>query len=276
MEFSPRMQAIACALPIRFLWVSRPGRYSGVPAPPRRCSTSRPGADRQPPCVTSAFNDAGPLVNRLLAIDDPMLLRPKMTAGRLLREAPRNAAWRTALMSALVGILQNEDLPQGVRGQVIAAFAMSGDPNVAALFRQLMTAPSTELRRFAALGAGVLADAKSVEELVAVITQSVGRARQAACLALVEIGSAAALEAVATALLRGDEQLRIAAAEALANHPAEGQEALREGITSEDILVRRAIVYGLARVNEPWATELLERVQIEDEQWVVRNAGVES
>ncbi len=223
----------------------------------------------------AAFSDASALIDGLLTLEDPMLLRPKITAARLLRDAPRNATWRTALMSTLVGILQNEDMPQGLRGQVIAAFALSGDPNVAALFRQLMTAPSTELRRFAALGAGVLADAKSVEELAGVITQSMGRARQAACLALVQIGSTPALEAVATALLRGDEQLRIAAAEALANHPAEGQEALREGIGSEDILVRRAIVYGLARVDQPWAGELLEKVQIEDEQWVVRNAAVE-
>jgi hypothetical protein len=80
---------------------------------------------------------------------------------------------------------------------------------------------------------------------------------------------------VATALLRGDEQLRIAAAEALSNHPAEGHEALREGIGSQDILVRRAIIYGLARVDEPWAGELLQRTQVEDEQWVVRNAAVE-
>jgi len=91
----------------------------------------------------------------------------------------------------------------------------------------------------------------------------------------VEIGTSQALEAVATSLMRGDEELRIFAAEALANHPGEGHEALREGITSQDILVRRAIVYGLARVPESWAVELLEKVQVEDEQWVVRNVAVE-
>ena len=224
----------------------------------------------------AAFGDANDLVNGLLALDDPMLLRPKITAARLLRDAPRNAAWRTPLMTTLVGILQSEDQPQGLRGQVVAAFAMSGDPNVSALFRQLMaTTTSSELQRFAALGAGMLADAKAVDELAGVIAHSYGPARLAACLALVQVGSTPALEAVATALLRGDEQLRIAAAEALANHPAEGQEALREGISSEDILVRRAIVYGLARVDEPWARELLENVQVQDEQWVVRNAAVE-
>lgn len=223
----------------------------------------------------AAFSDASELVNSLLTLDDPILLRPRITAARLLRDAPRNAAWRTPLMSSLVEILQNEDQPQGLRGQVVAAFALSGDPSVAALFRQLMSAPSAELRRFAALGAGVLADAKSVEGLAGVIAQSAGRARQAACLALVQIGTAPALEAVATALLRGDEPLRIAAAEALANHPTEGREALREGMTSEDILVRRAIIYGLARVDEPWAQELLEKAQTQEEQWVVRNTAVE-
>ena len=223
----------------------------------------------------AAFNDANALVRSLLTSDDPMLQRSRITAARLLRDAPRNAPWRPAVMSTLVGLLQDEDLPQGLRGQVVAALVLSGDPGVAPLFRQLMAAPSVELCRFAALGAGAITDPKAVEDLAAVLAQSVGRARQAACLALVQIGSVPALEAVATALLRGDEQLRIAAAEALANHPSEGQEALREGITNEDILVRRAIIYGLARVDQPWATELLEKAQIEDEQWVVRNAAVE-
>jgi hypothetical protein len=223
----------------------------------------------------AAFSDANALVNGLLTLDDPMLLRPKITAARLLRDAPRNAAWRASLMSALVAILQDEEQPQGLRGQMITAFALSGDPNVTALFRQLMMVPSAEMQRFAALGAGLLVDAKAVEGLADVLMKSMGRARQAACLALVQIGNPEALETVATALLRGDEQLRIAAAEALANHPTDGQEALREGIASEDILVRRAIVYGLARVDESWATEILEKVQIQDEQWVVRNAAVE-
>jgi hypothetical protein len=223
----------------------------------------------------AAFGDASALVNGLLAMDDPMLQRPSLSAARLLREAPRNAPWRAALMSKLVGILRGEDQPIGLRGQVIAAFALSGDPNIAALFRQLMQVPFSELQRLGALGAGALADAKSVEALATVISHSNGPARQAACLALVHIGTPQALEMVGTALLRGDEQLRIAAAEALANHPAEGHVALREGMTSQDILVRRAVIYGLSRVNEPWTVELLERAQVDDEQWAVRSAAVE-
>lgn len=223
----------------------------------------------------AAFNDATPLITSLLSAPDTVLQRPKLTAGRLLRDAPKNAPWRGQVLAALVQILQNEDAPLGLRGQALAAFATSGDPNAVALFRQLLMVPSNDLRQLAALGCGLFQDAKAVEGLSQVLSGAFGAARQAACLALVEIGSQPALEAVATGLLRGDEQLRIAAAEALANHPGDGHEALREGISSQDILMRRAIVYGLARIQEPWARELLEKTQIQDEQWVVRNVAVE-
>lgn len=223
----------------------------------------------------AAFGEVSGLVQTLLTAEDHILLRPRLTAARLLREAPPKAPWRSTVIGALIPILQNEDHPSALRGQVIAALALSGEPNIGALFRQLMLSPSNELRRLAALGAGVVHDVKSVEALVQVLNTSAGSARQAACLALVEIGTPEALEAIAAALLGGDEELRIAAAEALANNPVEGYETLKDGVTSQDILVRRAIVYGLARVREPWAQDLLSKIPTQDEQWVVRNAAVE-
>jgi HEAT repeat protein len=50
---------------------------------------------------------------------------------------------------------------------------------------------------------------------------------------------------------------------------------LKDGATLPDILLRRAVVYGLSRVNEPWAIEMLKKIQIDDDQWVVRNAAGE-
>ena len=223
----------------------------------------------------AAFGDATYIVSGLLAMEDHILMRPKLISARLLRDAPRNAPWRGNVMATLVQLLQNEDNPLGLRGQAMAAFALSGDPNADALFRQLMQAPSSELRRLAALGAGVTRDSKAVDALIGLVAQSTGATQQAACLALVRIGTNQALEAVATALLQGDEQMRVTAAEALANHPTDGREALREGIDSKDILLRRAVVFGLGRVKEPWANELLERTQVQDEQWAVRNVAVE-
>ena len=99
--------------------------------------------------------------------------------------------------------------------------------------------------------------------------------QRAACLALVAIGTPAALEAVARALLSGDDDLRRSAAEALANDPNEGHATLKDGATLNDILVRRAVIYGLGRVDEPWALEILQSIQVEDDQWIVRNAATE-
>ena len=92
---------------------------------------------------------------------------------------------------------------------------------------------------------------------------------------LVAIGTNEALESVAHTLLNGDEDIRRAAGEALANDPNEGYAMLRDGITISDILLRRAVVYGLGRVNEPWAVEALQKIQIDDDQWVVRNSATE-
>jgi HEAT repeat protein len=94
-------------------------------------------------------------------------------------------------------------------------------------------------------------------------------------MALVAIGSINALESVAHILLNGDEDIRRAAAEALANDYVEGHAMLRDGITLKDIILRRAVTYGLGRVNEAWAVETLQKIQIDDDQWVVRNAATE-
>jgi hypothetical protein len=79
------------------------------------------------------------------------------------------------------------------------------------------------------------------------------------------------MEALAEALLHGDEDLRQYAAEAFANHPEEGYPTLQEGSTIDDLLVRRAVVAGLKRIKEDWAIEILEKMRVDDPQWVVKN-----
>jgi HEAT repeat protein len=223
----------------------------------------------------ATFTDATPLIQSLLAENDPILLRPQRQIAMMVRHAPRNAPWRNSAIASLLEILQNDDHPLVLRAEIVSAFAMTKDPHIAALFRQLLHSPSDPLRRLAALGLGLMRDTKSVDALANMLAMNTGPSQSAACLALVAIGTPTALENVATALLQGNEDLRRAAAEALANDPTEGREALREGITSEDILMRRAIVYGLARIPEEWAEELLQKIQVEDTQWVVSNAAVE-
>ncbi len=222
----------------------------------------------------AAKGDATEMVSTLLSQQDEMLDRNKLSAGRFLRDAPRQAPWRAKVMSALVELIKT-DKPVALRMQAVASIAISEDQAGAMLFRQLLQLSDKDIRCMAVLASGAIRDNKSTDQLIALIGDLNPQVRHAACLALVSIGTAQSLEAVARALLRGDEDLRRAAAESLANNRVEGHAALMEGSSAKDILLRRAVVYGLARLHEKWVTEILEKIQVEDEQWVVRNAAVE-
>ncbi|MBV6395648.1 MAG: hypothetical protein HFACDABA_01226 [Anaerolineales bacterium] len=224
----------------------------------------------------AAQGDATKLVEKTLAQEDPLLQRPLLMAARWLRDAPRDAAWRGRIMAGLARVLQTEEYPRGLRSQAMAGLVLSGDPGASALFRQSMQSLSFELICLAALGCGAIQDPRSVELLASSLSAPSAATRRAASLALVALGSAPALEAVARGLLQGDDDVRRAAAEALANHPKDGHETLRDGATLPDIQVRRATVYGLARVEEPWAVEILQSLQVNDSQWIVKTAATEA
>jgi HEAT repeat protein len=224
----------------------------------------------------AAQGDASLLANALLSQMDRPLSRNLLAPARWLRDAPRQAPWRGQVMAKLAELLQQTGQPIGLRGQALAAFLHSGDQSSALLFRQLLTERDSELLQLAALGSGALQDAKAVDLLSALLSSSSPNVRRAALLALVSIGTSAAMDAVAAALLHGDENLRRAAAEAMSNHSGEGYTMLKEGAgMKEELMVRRAVAYGLGRINEPWAEEMVNNLQVLDDQWVVRTAASE-
>lgn len=219
----------------------------------------------------AARGDASAAAEHMLRESDLPLHSQVFAVARWLRDAPRSAAWRSKVFARLLTILQADGQPLGLRGQAMAAFATSGDPGAGALFRQLLDGRSFELVLLAALGSGALRNTKAIDALEEAMQAPSGSVRRATCLALVAIGTEKSLEAVARGLLQGEEELRRAAAEALANDPIEGHAMLKEGATLPDIMLRRAVVHGLSRVHQPWAVELLQKIQVEDDQWAVRN-----
>ena len=223
----------------------------------------------------AARGDASAVADILLKESGLPLYAHMFDVARWLRDAPKDAGWRGKVFASLLTLLQAEGQPQGLRGQAMAAFVSSGDPGAATLFRQLLSSRSFELIPLAALGSGAMVDTKAIDALEEVLQAPVGAVRRATCLALVAIGTEKSLEAVARALLQGDEELRRAAAEALANDPTEGHAMLKEGATLTDIMLRRAVVHGLARIEQPWATEILQSMQVEDDQWAVRNLATQ-
>ena len=210
----------------------------------------------------------------LIERDDVVTHRSVLAAGRALSYIRNNAPWRPEVLRYLAALLVDVATPFRMRARAAAALALSGERGVGALFRKLLSHTDMTVRWLGALGAGLARDAKAVDDLIGLLSDPSRMVQGASALALVAIGTTEALEEVAAVLLSGDDAQRRMAAEALANHPAEGYPTLREAIgLQDDLRVRRAAVYGLARVSQSWAWEILEQVQVEDSQWVVRDAA---
>jgi HEAT repeat protein len=144
------------------------------------------------------------------------------------------------------------------------------------LFRQLLKSEQPILKQLAALGCGIMADKKAIEDLKIMLEDDSPSPIRAGSLGLAAIGDKQSLEILATSLLNGSELARRYAAEALANNSNEGYPALKDGATMEDLLVRRSVAFGLIRINQPWALKMVENLQLEDNEWVVRNAALQA
>ena len=225
----------------------------------------------------AALGDATSEAERHLRVADDTLSQHLLLCGKWLKDAPAKAAWRPYVLRGLATILNDVQRPYGLRLRTVHILVISREATVAILFRRLLGSGDPSSRILGALGLGGLRD----EETVELLTQMVEHdgellCRQAACLALAAIGTQPALEGLGHALLKGDEGVRLAAGEALACHPDEGYNMLKDALELDNMLTRRAAVFGLGRVPEPWALEQLEKVQVEDGQWVVRGAASEA
>ncbi|MBN2045431.1 MAG: HEAT repeat domain-containing protein [Anaerolineales bacterium] len=197
-------------------------------------------------------------------------------ASAWLRHVSGSPAWRTGFMRSLAASLQDENLPMALRSRILANLVFSGAAGVNKLLQQMLKSSKSSVRWLGVLGCGLTRDQSALDDLVQLLYQSPSPlVSQAACLALATFGSDRALELLTQALLDADDHVRRAAAEALALHPLEGHPVLREGAELEDVNVRRAVVFGLARVKERWAEEMLLQLQTGDDQWVVRNAAIQ-
>ncbi len=208
-------------------------------------------------------------------IEEPVapLYRNLLIAARCLRDAPANSEWRAHIMRILVSLLQNETLPLGSRARVIAAFYLSRDPSTMKLFKQLLVSRSAVVRQAALLGCGAMGTPQLINDILGMLADPIPAVRYTACLALAAVPVEAALNAMVEILLSGDEEIRQAAAEALAQIPPDGHKVLEEAATVDDLLTRRAAVFGLFQIHESWAQKVLEKIAVEDGQWVVRNAA---
>lgn len=218
-----------------------------------------------------------PSILDLLAPDANPLRRKLCLAARMMAAMPAGSELRIHILRRIMGEIQQEKLPFGTRARLLTACAVSNETSLIVLFRQWLNASSPDLRRLAALACGLLKDTRSVAEITNLLIDADFNVHSTAAIALVAIPGDAALNAASTALTEGTETLRRAVAEALAVQPDPAcHDYLREALTSEDLLVRRAAVFGLGLVRQEWSKDLLAKVAVEDSQWVVRNAAAQT
>src|SRR5262245_20804677 len=190
-----------------------------------------------------------------------------------LPSAPSDAAWRTPLLRTVANFFLSPSQYPLVRERAAAALVASRDPNILNVFRQAARNQNPHLRRLACLGMGAVGDVDSVNDLTALLKDADENVQIAAALGLSAVGNEAALMALVEAFTEGSERLRQAIAETLADMPDEGYPVLYDAVQDEEMLLRRAAVFGLKRVKSTWAVIAIYRAFLEDQQWYVRSAA---
>jgi HEAT repeat protein len=216
----------------------------------------------------SAFNPVTPYLDQL--VSDPSLLKVRLLrACSWLPYLKNDSTEEQNLLRSVTKEIYTNPIYL-VKLRLTLALARSGNPNTGTIFRHLLKTNNPDTKRAAAFGAGYIYDLTSVSLLIKQMSDPFP-ASVSACYALGKIASPKALEAIADGLLHGSELLRRAAAESLAQNRSEGHPALREGIARDDLLVRYAVVHGLSLINETWAIDFLDKLRIDENEWVVRD-----
>jgi HEAT repeat protein/DNA polymerase III delta prime subunit len=223
--------------------------------------------------LISSHQDFSPHILPHLEQGEDPTFKTTLEYSRWLRFADPEFAWKNKLLTTLASKLQESVIPFSLRCRTMAALVSTKDSSAEILFRRLMSHYQPAIRITGCLGAGLARDQKAITDLKSMLTDQNPGVQKAACIGLGAMRDPSAIEAVAYALVHGDEGLQQCAAEVLAGDPLEGYDTLREGSTYDQLLVRRAVVRGLRKIREPWSDEILTKIQIDDSQWVVRNAA---
>jgi HEAT repeat protein len=228
---------------------------------------------KQAAAYTALHTSLNTLVRKRLAASPDVLQNNLLDLARLLAYAPVDAPWRGDVMRTLGNHLVAPNQYPLIRERAAAALLDTRDNNTLLIFRRAVRNMSPDIRRLACLGMGAVGDVEAIRDLKPLIQDQIMEVQLAAGMALGAVGTEEALETMLIAFTEGSEQVRQAMAEAFAAMPNEGFAILHEAVADEDMMLRRASVFGLRRIRTTWALIAIYRAFLEDEQWYVRSAA---
>jgi HEAT repeat protein len=224
----------------------------------------------------AALSDAAPLAQaRMIGPDDLFRTNFFAAASYLAASAEADERVRKGLLAQSAQMFLYPTQPTVLSCGAAAAIANSGDKGALYLFGQAMRSEDAHVRRMGVWGLGQLDDERVLAGLQHALSDADRLVRVEALYALGAIGGDPAINGLVQGLQDEDELSRRVSAEVLAVIGGEGHDLLREGVQSDDMYIRRAAVFGLGKVGEPWATQIVDRMRREDDEWFVRSAATE-
>lgn len=204
---------------------------------------------------------------------DHPLRRDHLIALHWLQHTEKGDPLREKFFRQTAKLLQEKTLPVGLRYRFVLPLIRTGDPSISALFAYFGTSPDVSLRQISALALGFFKDDKTIGQLVKLSRDSELEVQKIACLSLDRIWTQPTQSALIDAVFTGEDNLRAMICELFSLHVPEGHQILQELTGTDNYLARRAAIYGLVHIQEPWVNTLLEKLSIEDTQWIVRDAA---
>jgi HEAT repeat protein len=222
---------------------------------------------------SAATRELDLLVTDRMRQDPDILMDNIVEMARWISFAPPNAEWRGRLLTILANQMIAPSQYPLVRERLAAAMIDTRDKDILLIFRKAARNADVDIRRLACLGMGTVGDEEAVRDLGSLLNDQDASVQLAAALALGAIGTDDALQEMVVALTSAPEQVRQAMAEAFAAIPDEGYPTLFDAVSEEDMLVRRAAIFGLRRLRTTWALVAIYRAFLDDDQWYVRSAA---
>ncbi len=199
-----------------------------------------------------------------------------LIASNWLKIPTSKDIWLQRLLHRLSVEVQNKELPYSLRIRILAELAFSNIKKVRELFRKLIESDEPFEIILGIIGAGINNDLKYIDKIGELLFHQQPIVNQAASLVLIKFGTKESMEKMAQGFLHASDSAKTIIAEALAVDVTEGHQILRDGTDVNNPAVRRAAVFGLARINEDWVREIIEELSQDDEQWLVRNAAADA
>ncbi len=189
-----------------------------------------------------------------------------------LKNTNPSTNWRNNYIKQLVRIIQDNNSKFSVKLRAMAGMVYSNDHNLPIFLRQLLEHKNDSFKKLALFAISSMnRDDTFIPDLISLSQKSSSDTQKLTSLALSTYRDESTIHELARVLLNGDETVRHVVAESLAFMDEPGTEILKEAVTLEDIVVRRAAIYGLVKMNDFWAIQTLKDMTIQDNQWVVRN-----